>query len=122
MTLRIDGTGELVGYERTLSIPLQMQTLHAPRPVGSAVQAFPTEMVSMQGEIFGDPDFDLLRVTAGSALGLPSPGQTTLTRLPRGDFNVDSFFDITYQIEFEGAPGGALGGEARPARSHSRSA
>ena len=41
---------------------------------------------------------------------MPSPGQTTLTRLgPAGsDFNVDSFFDITYQIEFEGCDGSML--------------
>jgi len=28
--------------------------------------------------------------------------------LPNGDFNVDSFFDITYQIQFEGCPDSPL--------------
>jgi hypothetical protein len=39
---------------------------------------------------------------------MPSPGQTTLTRLPGGDFDVDSFFDVYYQAEFEGCPGSQL--------------
>ncbi|MCP3980165.1 MAG: hypothetical protein GY716_12740, partial [bacterium] len=66
----------------------------------------------LQGELFGDPDFDLLRITAGTDFGLPSPGHTTLTQVPGGSFNVDSFFDITYQIEFVGAPGSQLDGES----------
>jgi hypothetical protein len=46
----------------------------------------------------------MFRVRAGRAEGLPSPGRSTLTQLPSGDFAVDSFFDITYEIEFEGCP------------------
>jgi hypothetical protein len=41
---------------------------------------------------------------------MPSPGHTTLTQLPGGNWAVDSFFDITYRIDFVGSPGGALGG------------
>jgi hypothetical protein len=54
----------------------------------------------------------LLRITGGSGFGLPSPGHTTLTRLgPAGsNWNVDSFFDITYRIDFVGHPGGPFGG------------
>ncbi len=75
-------------------------------------QYFDTEMVSLSADLFGDPDFLFLSVRAGSDYGLPSPGHTTLTRLgpPGSSFTVDSFFDITYQIEFQGAPGGALDG------------
>lgn len=64
----------------------------------------------MQGQVSGDPDFDLLRITAGTSFGLPSPGQTTLTDLGGGNWFVDSFFDITYRIDFIGAPGGILAG------------
>src|SRR6185436_526698 len=58
----------------------------------------------------GDPDFDLLRVTAGNDFGMPSPGHTTLTQLPGGNWDVDSFFDITYRIDFVGKAGGPFGG------------
>src|SRR4029077_1349474 len=58
----------------------------------------------------GDPDFDLLRISAGNDFGLPSPGHTTLRLQPSGQYAVDSFFDITYRIDFVGHPGGHVGG------------
>src|SRR6185436_11446884 len=68
-------------------------------------------MYKLQGQLpAGDPDFDLLRITAGTGFGLPSPGHTTLTQRPGGTWSVDSFFDITYRIDFVGHPGGHLGG------------
>jgi hypothetical protein len=67
--------------------------------------------MGIQGQLPpGDPDFDLLRITAGSSFGMPSPGHTTLTQLPGSNWSVDSFFDITYRIDFIGAPGGPFGG------------
>ena len=79
---------------------------------GDAVQDFDADLFSLTGQIFGDPDFDTLSITAGTNAGLPSPGHTTLTRLgpPGSDWNVDSFFDISYQIDFQGAPGSVLEG------------
>ncbi|HWL94572.1 MAG TPA: hypothetical protein VNT79_13700, partial [Phycisphaerae bacterium] len=110
LDLQLTGTGGLSGYSSSKTIPLQFETHVAPRTPGDPIQSFDTQMFAMQGQITGDPDFDLLRITAGNGFGLPSPGHTTLTQLPGGQWAVDSFFDITYRIDFIGAPGGPLSG------------
>lgn len=109
LLLQLHGTGGLAGYNRVLLMATQCETHVAPRS-GAPVQSFDTEMFAVQGQITGDPDFDLLRITAGSGFGLPSPGHTTLTQQPSTNWAVDSFFDITYRIDFIGKPGGPLGG------------
>jgi hypothetical protein len=108
----VSGTGELAGFSRHLYVPVSGEIHIAPRTPGDPVQTFAARIFSLQGQLFGDPDFCTLRFTAGSDNGLPGPGQTVLTRLPSGDFAVDSFFDITYRIEFEGCPGSQLDGYA----------
>ncbi|MFQ5495392.1 MAG: hypothetical protein ACE5EX_08430, partial [Phycisphaerae bacterium] len=112
LQLTISGNpgGALAGFNRVLSVPVLTRVDTGPRTAGDAVQDFDTEMVQLQGELFGDPDFCTLRITGGTAMGLPSPGHTTLTRLPGGDFQVDSFFDVFYRIEYVGCPGSALEG------------
>ena len=67
-------------------------------------------MMRFQGEIFGDPDFCTFRIRAGDNLGLPSPGSKLLSDNGDGTFEVDSFFDITYEIDFQGCPGSILEG------------
>ena len=109
---QLTGTGALEGYNRAISLPLDTEIHTGPRTPGAPVQSFDTQMMGLQGQITGDPDFDLLRITAGQDFGMPSPGHTTLTRRarPGAPGNVDSFFDITYRIDFVGRPGGPLGG------------
>jgi len=104
----VTGTGELVGFSRHISMPLSGELHTAPRTPYDPCQVFETDMYRLQGELFGDPDFCTLRFAAGTDFGLPSPGETTLVELPSGDFAVESFFDITYQIEFEGCPDSQL--------------
>ena len=108
LDLTVTGTGELAGFNRHLAIPIFSEVHTGPRNPGDPVQTFPADMFRLQGELFGDPDFCTFRIVSGTDFGLPGPGQTTLTKLPNGDFAVDSFFDITYQIEFEGCPGSQL--------------
>lgn len=120
---QMQGTGTLAGFNRTVFLPFSQAVASFPAPPGAGyevhagprtpyalVQGFDTTMYRIFGQIMGDPDFDLLRLTAGTDFGLPSPGHTTLTSIGGGQWAVDSFFDITYRIDFVGAPGSALGG------------
>jgi len=108
--LTIEGTGMLSGFSRGIIVPLDTEIHTGPRNPGDPVQSFPSRMFRLQGEIFGDPDFCTLRIRAGDQNGLPSPGLTVLTDKGNGSFAVDSFFDITYEIDYIGCPGSMLEG------------
>jgi hypothetical protein len=112
LELQVTGTGALAGFSRFISVPTGTEIHTAPRTPGDPVQAFDTELVTLQADLFGDPDFDTLRIRAGSTFGLPSPGHTTLTQKNNGNWQVDSFFDVEYTIDFVGAPGSVLDGLA----------
>ncbi len=110
--LALTGTGPLLGFNRNIVMAMTNGETHsAPRIPFAPSQSFNTDLFTMQGQIvgIGDPDFDLLRITAGSGFGMPSPGHTIFTQ-SAGAWGVDSFFDITYRVDFIGAPAGALGG------------
>jgi len=112
LTLFMTGTGSLAGFTRQIEVPMASEVHTGPRILGNPVQTFPTDYFALQGQTFGDPDFSSLTITGGTNFGLPSPGQTTMTKRTGDSFSVDSFFDITYQIDFVGAPGGVLEGLA----------
>jgi hypothetical protein len=109
LILNLTGTGVFTGYNRLIILPTSGETHSGPRTLFAPVQSFPMDMYGLQGQIIGDPDFDLLRITGGTGFGMPSPGQTTLTQTG-GGWAVDSFFDITYRVDFVGSPGGTFAG------------
>lgn len=110
LVLVISGTGDLEGHTSTIELPTRCETHIGPRDVKADFQSFATEMVALEGYVENHPDFDYIKVVAGSANGLPSPGSTTLTRKENGDFLVDSRFYMNYRIEFRGAKGSWLEG------------
>ncbi|HMP07901.1 MAG TPA: hypothetical protein PJ982_16240 [Lacipirellulaceae bacterium] len=111
LTLVLTGDGGLAGYQRFATLQTQLQWHTGPRTISGPVQTFDMDFNGLQGQLPpGDPDFDLLRFTGGSMFGLPSPGYTTLTEVAGGNWNVDSFFDLTYRIDFIGRPGSVFSG------------
>jgi hypothetical protein len=116
------GTGLLAGFNRPLNLALTtpVNTFPAPANAGmevhaapnvpfAPVQAFNTDMFAMGGQTLVDPDFDFLRITAGTNFGMPSPGVTVLTQ-SGPNWDVLSYFDLTYRIDFIGKAGGPLAG------------
>lgn len=106
------GTGELSGFYREITMPMFCEIHLSPRTPGDPIQPMQSDLIMWEGQLFGDPDFNVFQITAGTNYGLPCPGQTILTGMPGGEFDVDSFFDILYRIDFEGAPGSILDGMA----------
>jgi hypothetical protein len=107
----LTGAGGFLGYTRTLSFAGVVRTATGPVTLGSNPQHFETDLLELFGQIpIGDPDFDLLRIVGGTSFGLPSPGYTNLTSAGGGNWNIDSFFDIAYRIDFIGRPLGPFGG------------
>ncbi|QDV91600.1 hypothetical protein RAS2_27040 [Phycisphaerae bacterium RAS2] len=112
LNIVLQGTGVYFGYNRNINVPISHEIHAAPRTLFTSPQTFATNMFRLFGQITGDPDFDLLRFTGGSDFGLPSPGSTTLLQMPSTNWAVDSYFDLTYRIDFVGAPGGAFAGRS----------
>jgi hypothetical protein len=111
LEFQVTGTGALAGFSRFIQVGAPSVVDTGPRNPGDPVQSFPTEMVALQGQLFGDPDFCVFNLRAGSDLGLPpSTGQTVLTNIGGDNWSVDSFFDVVYEIDFQGCPGSVLEG------------
>ncbi len=115
--LRMSGnpTGIIPEFRHTVDMPVTIETHTAPRTPNTSPQTFNTAMYTFDGalDLFAnDPNFSSLTITAGTGNGFPSPGTTTLTQLPGGDWTADSTFSINYELAFVGAPGSPLDGFA----------
>jgi hypothetical protein len=107
----MEGQGNVFNvYSRFIQMPVSGEIHWAPRVPNDPVQVFAATVVSIAGSIFGDPDFDELHFTTGSAHALNNTGSTQLTRQGAmgSPFQVDSFLDGLYSIAYVGAPGSIL--------------
>lgn len=110
--MQMTGTGTLLGFSRSIVVPLGPGNNiieWAPRMNAAPLQTGMSQVYFLSGQITGDPDFDLLRITAGNGFGLPSPGQYQVAST-FGGWGVSGYFDLTHRIDFIGRPGGALSG------------
>ena len=113
--LRMHGnpTGIIPEFRKTIDMRVTIETHTAPRTPNTSPQTFNTVMYKFDGALdplANDPVFSSLSITAGTGNGFPSPGTTTLTQLPGGDWTADSTFSINYELTFVGASGGPLDG------------
>jgi len=102
LTLEIFGTGELEGYRRSVVLKADTITATGPRDAKAPYQDFANEMMHLDAVLEGDEDFKLLRITAGTENGFDSSGRTTIKLRRNNLYEVTSFFDINYEIEFVG--------------------
>ena len=112
LELELFGEGAWSGFHRTLTVPVQTFVHWGPEPDHQALQGRAADVYLMFGELAGDPDFSLLRISGGTGFGLPSLGHTTLERQASDGFKLDSGYDLGYRVEWTGAQGGPLAGES----------
>lgn len=106
------GTGDLNGFFADIDMTGMSAVIHtAPRTSHDVAQFFDQDFYTLSGYVDADADFNTIQVTAGTSHGMPSPGSAKLMLIKPGEgYCVDSFFDITYQIDFVGNTGGYLEG------------
>ena len=110
--MNMTGTGAMLGFNRSIILPVSTGTMDfAPRMMAAPLQTGAARLMQMQAQILSDPDFDLLRVTAGDNFGLPAPGSYQIAST-FGGWGVSGYFDMWHRIDFVGAPTGALAGRS----------
>ena len=74
LQLQLVGTGALAGFNRSLSLQPQVITHSGPRTPGTSPQSFAQDLFQLLGQLpVGDPDFDLLRITAARTSACRAP-------------------------------------------------
>ena len=120
LVFKVSGTGTLSTLNCTLAIPdVDLTTKTEPRDPNAPIQAFGTEMQNLSGSVAGETDcnlFDSLQVRAGQGQGLPASRGGTVLKESGGLVAVNSFFDVTYEIEFVGKAGSPIAGRSGTTR------
>jgi hypothetical protein len=112
ISMQMTGTGVYAAYNHFVSFPTQAGVAAwAPRINFAPVQTAGADMRVFQAQTLVDPDFDLLRVSAGTDFGMPSPGAVQLVS-SGSSWAIASFFDLTWRIDFIGKPTGPFGGRS----------
>ena len=108
--INLTGTGALAGYSEQLTLPTFTEVVSNRGP-GDPTSSFDTEMVALSANLppGGSANFCQLIILGGTDnTGVPSLGHVDLTPLPGSRFQVDSFFDVSYSIIYQGCPGSIL--------------
>lgn len=106
---RADGTAAKA-ESLTVHIPVRSITHTSKQDLGAERQTLETAMWNLEGRIENQGGWKYFAVVAGEENGLPSPGETILTRLENGNVAVESFFKIRYRVEYIGAEDGPYAG------------
>jgi hypothetical protein len=110
--ISLNGTGALAAYSEQLTVPLFTEVLSLRGP-GDPTPLFGTEMLQLSGglPLGSSPTFCQLSILGGTDnTGPPNIGQVSLTPVGGGQFQVDSFFDVSYFMTYSGCPGSILDG------------
>ena len=111
LDVHLGGTGTLSGWNIHVPIRVDCQIDSASRPYFAPQQSFDAHVFNLNGGITAPtPDFSQLHLVAGDQLGLPSPGHVTIIKQQNGTWNIDSFFDVMYRIDYVGS--GMLAGHS----------
>lgn len=112
ISMQMTGTGVYSAYNHFVSFPITSGRIDwAARVNFAPLQTAAADYRRLQGQIFVDPDFDLLRVTGGGDFGLPSPGSVQLVN-SGSSWEISSFFDLTWRVDFIGSQIGPFAGRS----------
>jgi hypothetical protein len=112
LQVHLHGTGTLSGWDLHVPIRVDCRIDASPRPYFAPEQSFQIELFSLQGNAMPNPDFSMLKISAGDLFGLPSPGHVRLLKQDDGTWAVDFSDNVNYRIDYIGAPGSPIDGHS----------
>ncbi|HEV7506619.1 MAG TPA: hypothetical protein VGS07_17115 [Thermoanaerobaculia bacterium] len=108
VTFDVTGGGSLAGFHHVFTMPASFEVHSAPNDPRQEIDSFATNMYRIEGR-GSDDVFESIHLIGGTGNGYPSPGQMTFISKGK-DVLVDSFFNIGFRLEIQGAKGGPFDG------------